>query len=186
MTLTKAIIRHAILAASLGTLTVVSVLPLHALFFVIWLVIVARIAVEIGKLEARFSRAALLTEIIVMGAVLTAAAWAPVKIVDQRLAQEFVLPKTEITLAEMRSPDFPLYRAFFGPDEHHHPGDETIIHFPRQKLTLREFIAAVESQSKLEDDFSCCGNGWTILWGDYCGPAYFSPPMDEVAATDTE
>jgi hypothetical protein len=42
-------------------------------------------------------------------------------------------------------------------------------------LTIREFIDAIEMQSDWRYAAICCGNGWTILWGNYCGLAIDIP-----------
>jgi hypothetical protein len=60
------------------------------------------------------------------------------------------------------------------------PGEaEKTIRFQARQLTVREFAETVESQSEFRLNKVCCGNGWTILWGDY-GGLYMATP--EVAA----
>jgi hypothetical protein len=55
--------------------------------------------------------------------------------------------------------------------------EETEIDFPKLEMTLREFVVAVESQSKLRHRFGHCGNGSTILFGGNCsfGLHFYDP-----------
>jgi hypothetical protein len=62
---------------------------------------------------------------------------------------------------------WPPYLSQFNPD--------ATIHFAATRLTIRDFIAAVEAQSKLRLSKGCCGNGWTVLWGEYCGLSFYGP-----------
>jgi hypothetical protein len=112
MALKKVILRHAIVAGCLGTLFVVSVLPICHLAFLVWLVVLFSI-IHVGKgLDERGITAAFVTEIVVMACVVALAAWAPVKIIDRHLDQVIDLPKTELTLTELHADTSPLRRAF--------------------------------------------------------------------------
>ena len=106
-----------------------------------------------------------------MVVVITVAAFAPVKVTDRLMERPVTIPKTEMTLAELneycqlhRRGNLPIhiYVEFYEADS------TRTVHWSAERMTLRQFIAALESQTPLRHRFSGCGNGWTILWGNDC------------------
>jgi hypothetical protein len=107
----------------------------------------------------------------VTSVVTIAAVLAPVKTTERVLEHPLVLPKTELTLAEMdREADFkstqwlPRYIYVATTSEN----ADAQIRFRSTEITLREFIDTIESQSKLRHRFMHCGNGSSILFGGDC------------------
>jgi hypothetical protein len=97
---------------------------------------------------------------------------APVKTKDRLLVRHVTLPKAEMSLGELkaladeelRSLHFPVrVRLSFAPVE-----SGRVVRWGGREMTLREFLAAIESQTRLGHQFGGCGNGSNILFGGNC------------------
>lgn len=160
---------HVLIAIALAAMVVV--LPMgHILMPIPWIVVVA----VAWKRETKHSRgtSTLATYAAVTAFVIVAAILAPVKTIERVLDRPLVLPKTELTLAEMdRETEFedtgdwlPQYISVAST-----PGNAAHeIRFRATDITLREFVATIEEQSDLRHRFMHCGNGSSILFGGDC------------------
>ena len=119
-----------------------------------------------------------------MAAVMLGGCLAPGKRIDRLLDRPVSLHRTAYTVAELNEeanrrgdPAFPVFVTF--PEEG--AAARTMrVTFPSTKMTLREFVREVETQTGLRHSFAGCGNAYTIL----DGPAYsfglmFLPPPRE-------
>ncbi|WP_165251139.1 hypothetical protein [Paludisphaera soli] len=111
----------------------------------------------------------------VLTAVVLGAHYAPVKTIERRKAVRIALPKTSMTVAELRDPgghglhrpspvDDGYFHYFFGdcPEDL----DGRVVRFPASELTVGRFIREIEDQTPLRHWFHSCGNaGWSILTG---------------------
>jgi hypothetical protein len=108
-------------------------------------------------------------QVVGMTSIVLIATFAPVKIVNRQKSRHITLPKRLMTLAELAEPvEHGLNRFYYcfvsvpeGQADH-------AVRFLSQELTVSEFIAAIESQTRLRHRFHHCGNGSTILWGGDC------------------
>lgn len=119
--------------------------------------------------------------LVFAGVVGAAAAYRPVKVVEQQLNRTVTLPATRTTLAEL------AYHATF--DRRHFPAltsltfadrdQNVVVEWPARQITLRQFVDALESQTDLRHKFSHCGNGYTVLGGGDCsmGLMIFDPEL---------
>lgn len=156
----------------LGSLFVVSILPLNALVLLIWLaLLVFGSRHHFNAHRTTCGMAIIGIQVFVMVSIITAAHFAPVKTTDSVLARTVMLPETEMTLAELREraavhrrESFPIVMYMTVPNNE----ESAVIRFPAPQMTLRQFVAAIENQSSLRHRFSHCGNGWTVLWGGDC------------------
>jgi len=89
------------------------------------------------------------------------------------------LEETNMTLAELaylasyERERMPIRTSFCFADADKHLS----VSWPRTKLTLREFLSAIESQTSLRGKFMHCGNGYTVLGGgDCCFGLYVRDP----------
>jgi hypothetical protein len=167
----------------LGTIFVVAVPPINVLVLVGWVIVLVagtkkrRESISerdrsIGRSLDRNRLPTPLLSIILMVGIVTAAYLAPVKTLDRVLERQVNLPTAEMTLGELRDhADLDIHESF--PVRLsisvHESEDSLLIRFPSQKLSLRQFLSVVESQSPLRHRFVCCGNGYTVLWGEYGG-----------------
>ena len=164
---------HIITATVLSALIVA--LPMGVALFVPYLILVA----VVWRREAKRGRqaATVLTYFLITASVVVGAALAPVKTTERILEERLHLPKTEFTLAELDDearfeqgrewlPRF--VRIGSTPDN-----TAQSIHFRSTKITLREFIETIESQSNLRHRVAHCGNGSSVLFGgDACFGLY--------------
>ena len=160
--------RHLLIAVALAVMIVA--LPMgHIVMAIPWIIVVA----VSYKRESKRSRGLITFAIYVAVTffVIITAVLAPVKTTERVLKILLVLPKTELTLAEMdREADFestrwlPRYIYVTTTSEN---ADQQ-IRFRSTKITLREFIDTIESQSKLRHRFMHCGNGSSLLFGGDC------------------
>lgn len=158
-----------------GTALVLAVLivamPMgHILFSLPWLAIVGNATIH--EWRRGFGAATLAVYLLTTAAVVAAAVAAPIKTTERVLDQTFELPATTLTLGQVDTEQnweqthtwLPRHVSIDPPPE----AADTPIHFDKQQLTLREFVAAIEQQSNLSDRFSHCGNGSSILYGGDC------------------
>jgi hypothetical protein len=159
---------HILVAIALAV--VVVVMPMgHILLPIPWLMVVA----VVWKGESKRDRGAstVATYTVVTAVIIVAAILAPVKTTDRVLNRPLVLPRTEMTLAEMdRENNFekaewlPRYIYVTARSDN----AEIPIRFRKTDITLREFVNTIESQSELRHRFGHCGNGSSILFGGDC------------------
>ena len=150
----------------LGLVMVVSILPFNGLALVLWVVTV------VSPLRRRSSSTELALHISAMVAFVAGAVCSPVKIEERVLDRQVVLPKSAMSLAELRDwtenaesrPGLPV-RTWLDVENSE---AARVVHWPRTALSLREFVSAIEGQTSLRHQFHGCGNGWTILWGNDC------------------
>ena len=159
---------HVLLATALAVTIVV--LPMgHIVMAIPWMIVVAYAT----KRETKRGRGAFTfaTYVVVTLSIVIAAILAPVKTTERVLDRPMVLPKTELTIAEMnRETNFEntvwlprfIYVATTSADA------DTKIRFRATDITLREFVDTIESQSNLQHRFMHCGNGSSILFGGDC------------------
>lgn len=166
--MTKVVLLHGLIAVALAAAMVV--LPMgHLLMAIPWIIVVAAASIR----EPNSARGAftLATYVAVTLSVIVAAVLAPVKTTERVLERTLVLPKTELTVAEMdREQGFesvrwlPRYVVVATTSEN----AKKQIRFRATEITLREFISTIESQSELRHRFMHCGNGSSILFGGDC------------------
>jgi hypothetical protein len=110
--------------------------------------------------------------VVVGVAVIAMAISAPVKTKDRLLVRHVTLPKAEMSLGELkaladddlRSLHFPVrVRISFEPVD-----SGRFVRWSGREMTLRDFLAAIEGQTRLRHQFGGCGNGTTILFGGNC------------------
>jgi hypothetical protein len=165
-----------LMALVLGTIVVVTPLGIRELAALAWMIALGVVVRRISRRgERKLAAMFLVLQIIVACAVLVAASAAPGKTKDKVLSKHMALPGQDLTLAELQQclefSGRPIDRVPIRISLTFAEGDgATEIHFPAENLTLREFIASLESQSNLRAKlkFSSCGNGHTILWGEDC------------------
>lgn len=160
--------RHILIAIALAASIVV--LPMGQFLMPIpWIVIVGVAC----KLEARRGRgtATLVTYVAVTAVVVVAAILAPVKTTERVLDTRLILPKSDLTLAEMdRGQNFentewlPQYISVASTPDN---ADQE-VRFGETNVSLREFVDTIERQSELRHRFRHCGNGSSILFGGDC------------------
>lgn len=105
------------------------------------------------------------THVSIVIAIVTAAAMAPGKAIDEVLKRPVVLEQEDMTLSEIE--DYSIeYRyervplmVYFNDN-----GDD-VVHFTATELTLNEFIQSIESQTGMRHHFGYCGNATTVRWG---------------------
>ncbi|WP_254511038.1 hypothetical protein [Anatilimnocola floriformis] len=157
---------HIVIATSLAIAAVV--LPLGPVLLALpWLAVICWAYWRESKRQRLAST--LLTYLTITTVVFVAAIVAPVKTVDRVLDTKVVLPKTEISLAEMNDDDsdnrwLSRYIRVGATQEN----AAQVIHFREREITLREFIETVETQSNLKHSVAHCGNGYSILYGGDC------------------
>ncbi|MGE3315623.1 MAG: hypothetical protein AB7O26_10945 [Planctomycetaceae bacterium] len=94
----------------------------------------------------------------------------PAKVIEQKLDQSVTLHKREMSLERLAfeasaEPDRfggRIQFTFAAADK------DIVVRWPAETMTLREFVAAIESQTPLRHRFGHCGNGATILYGGNC------------------
>jgi len=173
--LTARVAAHLLAAVGLGAVVVATPLPINFAALIVWAILVGRwVRAQARARGGQAWAVELGMQLATMGALVLAAASAPGKVVDQVKARLVALPRREMTVAELREPSaygltIPLRYTVSAPDDlagH-------VVRFPRANPTVREFIAAIETQTPLRHRFGHCGNGWTILWGGDCSFGLF-------------
>ena len=112
-----------------------------------------------------------LTQLGVVGGCVALASVAPVKTVDRVLERRLVLPAASLTLGELQTYcDGP---AGWKLATHVSITEEQaqlkpVIQWPGREISVRQFIAAIETQTSLRHRFGGCGNGSSILFGSNC------------------
>jgi hypothetical protein len=159
---------HVLLATALAAAIVV--LPMGPVLMAIpWMIVVAYAT----KREKKRGLGAITftTYVVATLSIVIAAILAPVKTTERVLERPLVLPKTELTIAEMdRETNFEntvwlprfIYVTTTSADA------DKQIRFRATDITLREFVDTIESQSNLRHRFMHCGNGSSILFGGDC------------------
>lgn len=110
---------------------------------------------------------------VVCAVLLAAAFYRPAKIAEQELDREVSLDATAMSLGQLgqycqqRHDQLPVHVSFEF-DERDARQKELVVHWPSRRLTLRQFVQSIESQTPLRGHFSSCGNGWTLLYGPDC------------------
>ena len=164
----------------------VAVLPIDLYILVIpllvgWLIWTATCGREAAK-----------TQFGIAIAVLVAAWFAPVKPTHMLLRSNITLTQTRFTLAELEARTGRPHRREGLPHAQWRISAkerQAVVNFPREQLTLGEFVDAVESQSSLRHHFISCAHGSTILFGIPPGTLYFRNPnltWQEELADDNE
>lgn len=159
---------HVLLATALAVTIVV--LPMGPILMAIpWVIVVAYAT----KREKKRDRGAITfaTYVVATVSIVIAAILAPVKTAERLLERPVILPKTELTIAEMgRETNFEstvwlprfIYVTATSADV------DKQIRFRATNITLREFVDTIETQSNLRHRFMHCGNGSSILFGGDC------------------
>ena len=150
---------HVLVAIALAVTIVV--MPMgHILMAIPWIIVVA----VASKRETKRGLGAITfgTYVVVTLSVVVAAVIAPVKTTELVLERPLVLPKTEITIAELdRETNFEnthwLPRYIYVATASQNADKQ--IRFRATDITLREFVDTIESQSDLRHRFMHCGNG---------------------------
>lgn len=166
------VLRNAFLPSLLGAVAVVSRYPINFAAFALWLVLLAFcVRKQLRQQRPNLAVTSLIMQVAVIVSIVVAATLAPGKTTDRFLERTITLPKSRMTLAELEGdpdgfrPEWrPLSVSVFVPDDE----KTTVIVFPETTLTLRQFVAAIESQSTLRHRFGHCGNCSTILRGGDC------------------
>lgn len=109
-----------------------------------------------------------------LAAIVLAALLAPIKARDAVPKRRVTVPKSVMTVAELREPDehgldririSPALYIEAGPDGGAGRFDHLAGRFPSTVLTVREFIRSIEGQTPLRHSIATCGTGSTILGG---------------------
>jgi hypothetical protein len=169
--MSRFVVGNIFIGSLIGALLAISIPLFFVIVSVFWLSVFIQLArtQPIGQ-RWRTGLAMLIMQGGALAVIITGAVLAPVKTHDRLLDLPVALPKTEMSLAELkeltethqfqvpalRSIDFPELEAL------------KIVRWPAQGLTLREFVAAIEEQTRLRHRFRSCGNSLTILWGNDC------------------
>lgn len=109
-------------------------------------------------------------QVALVGAVIAGAYFAPLKYVNHVLGRPITLAKKTLTLAELKAQTGWAGGRRDLPTSIHWRVDKklqsTVVTFPTEELTLREFVQTVEAQTHLRHRFAGgCANGSTILFG---------------------
>ena len=166
------VLRNAFVPSLLSAVAVVTVLPFNFAAFAVWLVLLASsVRQQLWQKSLALAVTSVMMQLTVLVAIVMAANLAPGKSTDRFLDRPITIPKERMALGELEvNPDGnrPEWRPFsvsiYVPDKE----KTTVIEFRETKLTLRQFVCAIESQSSLRHRFFHCGNGWTILGGGDC------------------
>jgi hypothetical protein len=151
----------------------------------IWLVgLVFAALYELHRPRLRGVFSIVLIHVAVGVAVIAMATAAPVKTKDRLLVRHVTLPKAEMSLGELKaladeepqSVHFPVQvRLSFAPVE-----SGRVVRWGGREMTLREFLAAIEGQTRLQHQFGGCGNATTILFGgNCCSGVFLCDPADQ-------
>jgi hypothetical protein len=129
----------------------------------------------VAQQPRRFWRA-IATQTGIMILVIVIAGLLPVKDRDRRLNGTISVPRTEMTLVELKdwipSTQLPM-QVYLGLE----PVDETLrVRFPQNSMAMAQFIQTIEDQTPLRRHFSGCGNSTTLLWGPVYGVYFWRPP----------
>jgi hypothetical protein len=166
----RAAILHVLAIAFFGTVVLATPMPLSLTALVVWAIVVRKWAKRPSRSErrARFNAVAAIQGTGMIALVL-AAGFAPVKVVDQQKARRITLPKQVMTLDELVEPVQHGWDRFYNCWVIVPEGlADRSVRFPARELTVREFISAIEAQTPLRHKFEHCGNGYTTLWGGDC------------------
>jgi hypothetical protein len=161
---------HVLAIAFFGLIVVTTPPPFNIAAFVAWAIIVREWAKMPSRSEhQRRVSAVVVIQVTGMSALVLAAGFAPVKILDQQKARRITLPKQIMILDELAEPvqhgwDHYYYCWLNVPERL----ADRAVHFPARELTVGEFISAIETQTPLRHKFHHCGNGYTALWGGDC------------------
>jgi hypothetical protein len=107
----------------------------------------------------------------VFAATVYAAHLAPCKTTDRYLDKKIELPRTNIALRELACLDDDYTASLYLNGVTVSISDDltdSSVDFPATTITLRDFVATIESQTPLRHRFGHCGNGSTVLWGGDC------------------
>lgn len=141
-----------------------------ALVWLMGLVVAAVFESHRPRLGSVFS--IVLIHVVVGVAVIAMATAAPVKTKDRLLVRHVTLPKAEMSLGELKALADDDLRPFHFPVRvriSFEPVDSgRVVRWSGREMNLREFLAAIEGQTRLRHQFGGCGNGSTILFGGNC------------------
>jgi hypothetical protein len=162
---------------------VVAVTPLELLIFTLPLLVGWLIWTAVQSPTAGLLQLAIVSIVLLLGA------FAPVKFQDRVLDRQLALPASEMTISELNQ------ATSWGANHERVPVHiswrarqdlwSTKVQLPTERLTLRDFIAAVETQTPLRHRFVHCGNGATILFGyGPSGELYFRDPQQPFMTED--
>jgi hypothetical protein len=139
----------------------------------IWLMgVVVAAVVELHRPRLGSVETIVLIHVVVGVAVIAIAIAAPVKTKDRLLARHVTLPKAEMSLGELKALADDEVRPLHFPVRvriSSEPVDSgRVVRWGGREMTLGEFLAAIEGQTRLRHQFGGCGNGSTILFGGNC------------------
>ncbi len=163
---------HALGASALAGLFVVSTLDEFELVFIVWtgyLTLVAFFLFRRKQMGLAF--VVLPVQVVASWAVVVAAVLAPLKTRDRVLQGRVVLPSAERSLGELKAyAEGPGRRSFSTQIHVSFPAAQAdhVIRWPGREISVKEFMAAIEEQTRLRCELGSCGNGSTILFGGNC------------------
>ena len=150
-----------------------------------WLILFVAYLIRIKRIHGiGLYRRVLAMHLLTMALLVTLAALAPVKRIDQVKQQMIHLPQKAMTVAELS--EGCRYRRKAWPLRVHLPDGEraqsTVLHFSSESMPLGQFITEVESATGLRSRFGGCGNAASILYGEaYNFGMSFDPPDRRVS-----
>jgi len=104
----------------------------------------------------------------------------PGKTAEILMGQEVTLPKTRMTISELRDhmkeyrrDAYPTSVSFYSSgEESEAKEDELVLLFPSTKLPFREFVNTLKEQGDYTGRFLSCGNCSSLLKGESCNFGY--------------
>ena len=165
------VITHIGCAALVAVVAVIAPTALGVLLLLLWAATLVIWAQRRAGKSGHGSRwRAILVQTTTMGLALVGTIYAPVKTEGRYLQAAVRLPRAEMTLTELaevaqtRSDAFPI-RVWIDTST---GGNVRVLSFSDTTMPLREFVAAVESQTMLRHRFFHCGTCSSILYGGSC------------------
>lgn len=161
---------HVLALALIGSMVIATPVPLNLAALVAWVIVVRKWATRRSRSDrhARLNAVAII-QVTGMIALVLAAAFAPVKVMDRQKARYITLPKQVMTVGELAEPFEHGWPRFYDYSVSVPEGlADRAVHFPARELTVGGFISTVEAQTPMRHKFHHCGNGSTILWGGDC------------------
>lgn len=161
-----------LLAAVTGIVAAVTILPFALLAIAVMLAATVVIARSRRRQQGPgLAAGGVIITLLVFSAIPSAAAYyRPAKTVNQLLQNEVTLPSQSMTLAELAYLSQSDRQAWpIGVSFHFADDDQDLaVQWRQERMTLDEFVTAIESQTDLRAKFMHCGNGYTILHGGDC------------------
>lgn len=169
----RVILRNVAVAAPLSLLFVFAEADAAILLVMIWGAgLLLSYAVSARRSNTAVAKTRLRTHFLVLVLTTMIAAMAPGKRIDLVLQREVTLPQTDWTIAGLTehcklnsrpgsTPEFPLKVHL----SHQQSIADAPVRFPDRRLTLQQFIDAIEEQTNLRHSFGGCGNAYSVVRG---------------------